>query len=355
MRARHFERLTRYASDMIIVADEKGMIVEANEAAQQALGYSHEELMQKRIMELHAPLEQPAIPARIAMLKEKGALRLEGVFKRKDDSTFPVDISARMIDVQGIKYVQGIVRDITERKQLEAMRTKIEHVGRLNIAGEMASGMVHELSQPLTACGNYLEACLRGMDKNDWDREVLRGAVQLAHTQAERAGRIISHLKEMVGKGNHERAPVDINQVVRDVASLLEDEIRRRGVTFIMTLPPLPHVMACGIEIEQVLHNLSKNAIEAMSSSPQRVLRIATSMLDSGEVQVAVSDTGKRIMPDEQAQLFNPFYTTKQDGLGLGLVICRSIIENHGGRVWVDAKRELGAEFYFTLPAVHED
>lgn len=355
IRVQHFAHLTRYASDMILVADEKGKIVEANEAAQQALGYSHEELKQKRIMELHAPLEQPVIPGRVAMLRAKGALRLESTFQRKDGSTFPVDISARMIEAQGIKFIQGIVRDITERKQLEAMRAKIEHVGRLNIAGEMASGMAHELSQPLTACGNYLDACLRGMDKKDWDREALRDAVQFAHMQAERAGRIISHLKEIVRKGGHENAPIDINQVVRDVASLLEDEIRRQGVTFIMTLPPLPHVMACRVEIEQVLHNLSKNAIEAMASSPRRVLHIATSMVGSGEVQVAVSDTGKGVMPDELAPLFNPFYTTKQDGLGLGLVICRSIVENHGGRIWVDAKRELGAKFYFTLPAAPED
>lgn len=355
MRARHFEYLTRYANDMIIVADGTGQIIEANEAAQQALGYSREELLRMHAVDLQSSFDSQTFPGRFEQLKQKGALRLDEVYRRKDGSTFPAELSVRVINVLDTQYIQGIIRDISGRKELEALRAGIEHAGRLNIAGEMVSGIAHELSQPLSACSNYLDACLRDMDKDDWDRKKVHDAVRLAHMQAERAGRIISHLKEMVRKGSHERAPIDINQTVRDVASLLEDEIRRQGVTFIMTLPPLPHVMACRVEIEQVLHNLSKNAIEAMASWPARVLHIATSMLDSGEVQVAVSDTGKGVMPDEQAQLFNPFHTTKQDGLGLGLVICRSIIENHGGRIWLDAKRELGAEFCFTLPAAPED
>lgn len=348
---RHFEYLTRYANDMIIVANEVGQIVEANERAQQALGYGREELLHKRIVELHGPLDSPTIPGKLEMLKQEGALRLDGIYQRKDGSTFPVEISARVIEVQGARYLQCITRDITERKQLEEMRAKMEHAGRLNVAGEMASGMAHELSQPLTACSNYLHGCLRRMDENDWDRESLHRAVQLAYKQAEQAGKIINHLKGMVRKQGHERALIDINLLVREVCGFLEDEIKRQGISLTMTLFPLPQVMACRVEIEQVLLNLYKNAIESMYACPQRELRISTRTTESGDVLVTVSDTGRGILSAEMAGLFNPFQTSKQEGLGLGLTICRTFVENHGGRIWANPQRELGAEFNFMLPA----
>jgi two-component system sensor kinase FixL len=250
----------------------------------------------------------------------------------------------------GTVHVLGIGVDITEHKQFEELRAKMEHAGRLNVAGEMASGMAHELSQPLTACANYLDGCLRRMDGNDWDRESLHMAVQLAHKQAERAGKIISHLKDLVRKQGHDRALIDINLLVRVAMNFLEDEIKRQGISLTMTLFPLPRVMACRVEIEQVLLNLYKNAIESMYSCPQRELRVSTRTTESGDVLVAVSDTGRGIFPAEMEGLFNPFQTSKKDGLGLGLSICRTFIENHGGRIWADPQREWGAEFYFTLP-----
>lgn len=351
MLLKHFEYLTRYANDMIIVLDEAGQIVEANERAQQALGYSRDELLQMRVTELHDPLERPGLPDKIEMLKRDGELRIEGRYQRRDGSIFPVEISARVIAVHGASYLQGIIRDLSERKQLEEMRAGMEHAGRLNVAGEMASSLAHELSQPLTACNNYLDVCLRRMDEEAWGREKLRDTLNLASVQAERAGKIVSHLKDLVRKQGHERTPIDINLLVRDVLSLVEDDLRRNGISIFLTLPPLPPVMACRVEIEQVLHNLYKNAIEAMHSWPQRELRVSTRMVGGGQVLVAVSDSGRGILPSEMEKLFTPFQTTKKDGLGLGLMICRSIVENHGGQIWVDANMNLGAEFCFTLPA----
>ena len=244
----------------------------------------------------------------------------------------------------------GTCVDLTEQKQFETMREKMEYVGRLNIAGEMVSGMAHELSQPLNACNNYLEGCLRRMDENDWNREKLHRAVQLAHKQAERAGRNINHLKVMVRKQDHERALVDVNLLARDVITFLEDEIKRQGISIHMALFPLPQIMACKVEIEQVMLNLYKNAIESMLSCPLRELCVSTRVVGSGEILVSVSDSGRGIPPDMMGNLFNPFQSSKQDGLGLGLAICRSFVENHGGRVWADPQREFGAEFHFTLP-----
>ncbi len=275
----------------------------------------------------------------------------DGVYRWMMDSGVP-----RFTEEGDFSGYIGTCIDITEQRQFEKMRAEIEHVGRLNIAGEMASGLAHELSQPLTACNNYLDGCLRRMDENDWDREKLHRAVQLAHTQAERAGKIINHLKEMVRKQGHERILIDINLLARDVMTFLEDEIKRQGISIHMALFPVPKITACKVEIEQVLLNLCKNAIESMRSCPQRELRISTGVTDSGEIQVTVTDSGRGIPPGGMESLFNPFQSSKQDGLGLGLAICRSFVENHGGRIWADQQRELGAEFYFTLPigADHE-
>lgn len=276
--------------------------------------------------------------------------RHDGVYRWMQDSGVP------RFSPEG-KFIGfiGTCVDISDRKLFEELRAEMEHSGRLNIAGEMASGMAHELSQPLTACSNYLDGCLRRMDENDWDREKLHMAVMLAHKQAERAGKIISHLKDLVRKRGHERAPTDINLLARDTMSFLEDEIKRQGISLTMTLFPLPQVMACRVEIEQVLFNLYKNAIESMYSCPQRELCVSTRTTESGDVLVTVSDTGRGVLPAEMENLFNPFQTSKKDGLGLGLAICRTFVENHGGRIWANPQRELGAEFNFILPVGDAD
>jgi C4-dicarboxylate-specific signal transduction histidine kinase len=245
----------------------------------------------------------------------------------------------------------GYCWDITEHKLFEEMRAKMEHAGRLNVVAEMASGLAHELSQPLSACNNYLDGCLRRMNEDDWDKEKLHMAIQQAYKQSDRAGRIINHLKDMVRKQSSERSLIDLNSLAREVMTLLENDIKRQGISIKMILFPLPRVMACRVEIEQVLLNLYMNAIEAMHACPQRELRVTTSLAaESDRVVVAVSDSGRGISPSEMAGLFTPYQTSKQQGLGLGLAICRTAIENHGGRIWADKQRAFGAEFYFTLP-----
>lgn len=251
----------------------------------------------------------------------------------------------------------GTCIDITEQKNSEAMRGEIERAGRLNIAVEMASGLAHELSQPLSAANNYLTGCLHRMKDAEWDKEKLRMALELTHKQTERAGSIINHLKNLIRKQGHERLMTDINALIRDMLDFLGHEIKQRGILVVMTLSPLPLVLVNKVEIEQVLINLFKNAIEAMRGAPGAELRIVTADLrDAGQIQVTVGDNGRGISSAELATIFNPFHTSKTDGLGLGLAICRSLVENHGGRIWVDAQLGFGAEFNFTLPceATHE-
>jgi C4-dicarboxylate-specific signal transduction histidine kinase len=249
----------------------------------------------------------------------------------------------------------GTWLDVTEQKVFEAIRAEMERVGRLQIAGEMASGLAHELSQPVSATNNYLSACLRHMEERDWDRDRMLKMVSLAHAQIERGGAIINHLKDMVRQQRQERIRLDINTLVRDAVHFLEFDIRQKSVSVIMDFYELPLPLVSKIEIGQVLINLIKNAIDSMESAPQRVLRIATRIDESGFILVSVSDTGKGIAPDELDKVFNPFQTSKQDGLGLGLAICRSLVERHGGQIWAERPRYGGTRFNFTLPVGEND
>ncbi|MFZ3018010.1 MAG: PAS domain S-box protein [Gallionella sp.] len=244
----------------------------------------------------------------------------------------------------------GTCLDVTDHKLFDEMRAEMEHAGRLQIAGEMTSGLAHELSQPLSAANNYLSAGLLHMAESDWDKNRLLKVVSLAHAQTERAGAIINHLKDMVRKQRQDRVMLDVNTLIRDTVHFMEYEIRQHAVSVVMDFYTLPSALASKVEIEQVLVNLIKNAVDSMASTPRRVLRVTTRMIDSGFILVSVSDTGKGIVPDDLDKVFNPFQSSKQEGLGLGLPICRSLVENHGGKIWAEQYGDEGACFNFTLP-----
>ena len=271
--------------------------------------------------------------------------RHDGAFRWVQDTGVP-----RFSEDGNLLGFIGTCVDITEQKMFEEMRTEIEHIGRLNIAGEMASGLAHELSQPLGAASIYLDGCLNRMAEDDWDREKLQKAVRQAHVQTQRAGNIISHLKEIMRKQGRKCEMMDINLVIKDSVNFLEQELNRHSIAVIHDFCDLPLTSVNKIEIEQILLNLMKNAIESMSSQARRELRLATRLINSGMIMTTVSDTGKGIPPEELDNVFNPFQTTKQNGLGLGLGICRSLIENYGGKIWAEQRSDCGMEFNFTLP-----
>jgi PAS domain S-box-containing protein len=272
--------------------------------------------------------------------------RNDGEYRWVQDSGVP------RCDAEGefIGFI-GTCLDVTDLKLFDEMRAEMEHAGRLQIAGEMASGLAHELSQPLSAAANYLGAGLRQMAEPDWDLDRLKKTITLAHAQTERAGAIINHLKDMVRKQRQARAMLDVNTLIRDTVHFMEHEIRQHAVSVVMDFYTLPPTRVSRVAIEQVLINLFKNAIDAMGAAPRRVLRISTRIAESGDILVSVSDTGAGIASDELDRVFNPFQSSKSEGLGLGLPICRSLVENHGGRIWAERHDGEGTEFHFTLPA----
>ncbi|MFZ2161157.1 MAG: PAS domain S-box protein [Sideroxyarcus sp.] len=272
--------------------------------------------------------------------------RHDGAFRWVLDSGVP-----RFTEEGSFLGFIGTCIDITDHKLYEDIREELEHVGRLNIAGEMASSLAHELSQPLSAASNYLNVCLRRMEDSNWDRDVLQKAARQAHAQTERAGAIINHLKSLVRKQKQERSMLEINALINDTVSFMDFELNHHFIKLSLDLASVPPVLGNRIELEQVLINLIKNAIDSMASSPRHELSITTRVIESGAVMVSVRDTGKGIATDELDKVFNPFQTSKKEGLGLGLAICRSLIENYGGKIWAEQNGDGGAEFNFTLPA----
>jgi PAS domain S-box-containing protein len=348
-----FRTLVDNLPQMIFVTDVNSVYIACNSLYAKSIGMASAHLVGKSVYDVYpAALAKKYLTYDQAILADGRAQSFEERRMLNGHEAIIHVAKAVFKDEQGrVLGVLGVLTDITGQKKYEEMRGEMEHDGRLNLAKEMASGLAHELSQPLAAVSNYLVTCQRRMaDSGEWDREKLRRAVELALNQSERANGIISHIKGLVKNQGHEHDWLNINQLVEGTLVFLEDELRRYDVEVKLTLAPLPPVMACKVEIVQVLLNLYKNAIEAMRLSAERVLTVATEMASSSDVEVRLSDTGCGIAPERMDAVFNPFYTSKSDGLGLGLAICRSFIDNHGGRICVESGLQSGVVFSFTLP-----
>jgi C4-dicarboxylate-specific signal transduction histidine kinase len=219
--------------------------------------------------------------------------------------------------------------------------------------GEMATGLAHELNQPLCAIVNYLQGCSRSIQSDVGDRDRLLDSIARAAAQAERAGQIIERIREFVRKGEARRTDVDVNSLLREAVDLLTPEVRHDCAELVLALADsLPPVLAEPIQIQQVIVNLVRNSLEAMADvdADARQLTIRTAVVDGGCVELAVSDTGLGLPQGEVERAFDAFFTTKSNGMGMGLAIGRSIIEAYGGRLWAESNPDCGATFRFTLP-----
>ena len=264
---------------------------------------------------------------------------------------------------RAIQWVDGrvvrmeIATDVTDRMNMEELNNKhlerLEQTSRLITMGEMASSLAHELNQPLSAIANYNMGCVNRLQANNYRPEELLAAMQKASAQAERAGKIIRRVRDFVKKSEPNRGAVRITEVIEEVIGFAEIEARKAGVRISVSVPPdLPASYADKIMIEQVVLNLVKNGIEAMHDTPRGERELAISARANGKdfIEVTVADRGHGVLADQTEKLFVPFYTTKPEGMGMGLNICRSIIEFHHGRLWAVANSGGGTVFSFTLP-----
>lgn len=265
--------------------------------------------------------------------------------------------SIRWVDGRAVRLHRA--NDITERKQAVELsrqqQEKLQMTSRLITIGEMASTLAHEINQPLAAIANYTMGCVRRLRSGNWDAAELLAALEKTGTQADRAGKIIQRVRAFVNKREPTFTACDVNEVIRGVAALIEIDAETNSVALTTDLAKaLPLVRADPVMIEQVVLNLAKNAIEAMQETPVelRRLTIRSASGAADTVEVGVSDTGHGVSPDFEQNLTAPFFTTKPQGMGLGLHICRSIIEVHAGRLWVNRNPSGGATFFFSLPVI---
>ena len=264
---------------------------------------------------------------------------------------------------RAIRWMDGrtvrvqIAADITDKKHIDEVylqqQKRLEQTSRLITMGEMASSLAHELTQPLSAIANYCAGCIKRMQAGNYRFEDLLAAMQKAGDQAERAGKIIRRMRDMVKKSDPKCLPVSLQELIDETRAFADIDAQRSGTQIVVHIPEnLPRIVVDRIMIEQVLLNLIKNGIEAMGDVPfdRRQLTIQAHVVDERVLEIAVTDQGHGLAEEDLERVFAPFYTTKQDGMGIGLAICRSIIEFHQGRLWVESGRDGGTIFRFTVP-----
>jgi C4-dicarboxylate-specific signal transduction histidine kinase len=252
--------------------------------------------------------------------------------------------------------------DITERKRAEAellrQRAELAHLSRVTMLGELSGSMAHELNQPLTAILSNAQAAQRFLADDQPDLSELRDILADIVAQDKRAGEVIRRLRLLLKKGEVQQRPLSVNEVVLEVLRLVRSDLVNQNFTARTELAPdLPQVHGDGVQLQQVLLNLVMNACEAMvgAESNARQLTIRTDRSEDGCVRVSVVDCGPGIAPEKLEQVFESFYTTKAQGMGLGLAVCRSIITAHNGKLWATNNPGGGAAFHFTLPAMGKE
>jgi PAS domain S-box-containing protein len=350
----------------IMIWDFQGRIIEANQALLDMLGYSREELISDRIgwAELTptewAPADQNAL-AEVSATGSSGSYEKE--YFRKDGSRVPILIAGALFEWKRDEGVAFVI-DMTDRKRTEERlraseqrlldaQMELAHVTRVTTLGEMTASIAHEVNQPLAAVAANAEACLRWLDRATPDLNAARRSVEWIINDNNRASEVIRRVRALAKKAKIERLPLDINDVVKEVNALVHNELVDHQVSLRTEFAyALPMVLGDRVQLQQVIINLVMNGIEAMQSVTDRPRELVIRSLqdEAHQVLVSVTDCGAGISAENAGRLFNAFFTTKSGGMGMGLSICRSIMEAHGGRLWATANLPHGATFHLTLP-----
>ncbi|MDT9599007.1 PAS domain S-box protein [Sphingosinicella rhizophila] len=359
-REQHLQSILATVPDAMIVIDERGIMISFSAAAERLFGYAEADVLGRNVSmlmpnpdrERHDAYLQRYLDTRIPHIIGIGRI-VTGL--RADGSTFPMKLSVGEALSEDQRLFTGFVQDLTERKDFEArleqLKSELIHVSRLSAMGTMASTLAHELNQPLTAIASYAEAAGDLLkDPDEQNIAILREAFSDLVAQSLRAGAIVRRLRDFVARGETAKSVEDLPALINEASALALVGSRERGISAnFHYAPDATPVLVDKVQIQQVLINLMRNAIEAMEICPARKLSVTTSLIDPATVQVSVADTGPGISPEMQERLFEAFASTKSNGMGLGLSICRTIVEAHGGRIRAVRADGGGTEFQFTL------
>ncbi len=361
-REAHLQSILDTVPDAMIVIDERGLITSFSSAAERLFGYAAAEIIGENVKVLMPSPYKEAHDSYLERYRATGERRIIGigrivVAERKDGSTFPIELSVGEGRSANRRFFTGFIRDLSERQAAEArlqeLQSELVHMSRLTAMGEMASTLAHELNQPLTAIANYLKGSQRMLDKAAGETATaVREALDKAAAQSLRAGEIIRRLRDFVSRGESERRVERVTKLVEESSALALVGARDLGIRVSYRLDPSADtVLADRVQIQQVLLNLIRNAVDAMAESRNRQLVVSSKALPDDMVEIAVADTGSGIAREVAGQLFQPFVTSKKQGMGVGLSISRTIVDAHGGQIWAEPNPVGGTVFKFTLRA----
>jgi two-component system sensor kinase FixL len=354
--------------DGIITIDSMGLIESINPAAEKLFGYEAQEVCGQNVKILMPEPFQSEHDRYLSHYKETGEKRIIGigrevVARRKDGTVFPMELAVGEMEIDGNKKFAGFIRDISLRRtaedklaqsegRLKELQSELVQVSRLSAMGEMAATLAHELNQPLAAMMNYVQASRRLLQKfSEEEGSRLGELMTKAVGQANRAGEIIRRLRNFIAQGDTDRARDDISDVVNEACALALVGASGEGVDTVLTLPTdLPDVMMDRVQIQQVIVNLVQNSLDATQGQNERIISVSTLLDGDNSVVVYVSDNGPGLDAEVAERLFQPFNSSKEDGMGIGLSISRTIVEQHGGRIWVMPNEVHGVTFSFSLP-----
>jgi two-component system sensor kinase FixL len=365
-REHHLRSILATVPDAMIVMDERGTVASFSAAAEQLFGFTEDEVVGRNVNMLMPGGDRADHDTHLSTYLKTGVRHIIGSIRnvtamRRSGETFPIELAVGEVSIAGERIFTGFIRDVTARreseKRMQELQSELVHVSRVSAMGTMASTLAHEINQPLTAIANYLETAREMIgETSDETLGEIAEAIELAAAQSLRAGNIVRRLRAFVdgGETSFELEPLDI--LVREATTLGLLGAHEAGVTVRTDISPgCGHVRVDRIQIQQVIVNLIRNALHSMQATKCKELFIVTALDEPGWAKISVIDTGSGIEAGVRARLFEAFATTKEDGMGLGLSICRTIVEAHGGRIWADAVDGGGTAFSFCIPLAETD
>lgn len=358
----HLRSILATVPDAMVVIDEKGSVLSFSAAAEMMFGYDQSAVLGENVSMLMPSPDRERHDDYLHNYIATGQRKIIGIgrvttARHRDGSTFPIELSVGEAWTGDRRIFTGFIRDLTERQRtelrLQDLQSELAHVGRVSEMGTLASSLAHELNQPLTAVANYCESA-RDLLASSPDEETLlmvRDALDDAARQAIRAGQIVRRLRDFISHGETERRVESLSKLIIEANALALVGSREHGIDVQIRLDQeTDAVFVDRIQIQQVLVNLIRNAIDAMIDAELRCLIIRLVAGPPGFATITIEDTGSGINESVAAQLFQPFVTSKKSGMGIGLSICRTIVEAHAGRIWFEPGSRGGTAFHFTLP-----
>ena len=360
----HLRSILATVPDAMVVIDERGHILSFSAAAEKLFGYAEREIVGENVAILMPSPDRERHDRYLANYARTGNRKMIGIgrvttARHRNGSTFPIELSVGEAIIDERRVFTGFIHDITHRQQtemrLQDLQAELAHVGRISEMGSLASSLAHELNQPLTAIANYSEAA-RDLFSGKMDEEtrlLIQEALDETAKEAIRAGQIVARLRQFISQGETERRPESLSRLIGEANALALVGSREHGIEVQIQLDQgADLIFVDRVQIQQVLINLIRNAIDAMLASVSKSLTIRSEAAPDDLVTITIEDTGSGISESVAEQLFQPFVSTKEAGMGIGLSICRDIVEAHGGHIWFEPRPDGGTIFHFTLPTM---